>query len=162
MTRRPDIHIIVAMTSDLLIGNAGKLPWTLPEDLHLFKKKTIGNTVIMGRKTYTGIGKVLADRNNIVITSKTVTDNSVESFSSFDEGVRRAVDIGAKIFCIGGREIFAAALPLATELHISWVEGDYEGNTYFPGFNLDNWQETNRSCHAGFTHISYKRKRRQN
>ncbi len=162
MSSPPDLHIVVAMTRDRLIGKAGHIPWKLPDDLQLFRQLTTGHTVVMGRKTFLSIGKALPDRNNIVITSDTIADDSVETFASFDEGIERGVDIGKKIFCIGGREIYRAALPHASHLHISWIDGSYDGDTYFPNFDLDAWIETARAPHTGFIHITYQRKREQN
>lgn len=158
MTHDPAIHIIVAMTGNRLIGSKGELPWELPEDLRLFKETTRGHTLVMGRRTYVSIGRALPDRANIVITSETFPDDSVESFVSFDEGLQRAVDIGRKIFCIGGREIYRAALPLAKQLHVSWIEGEYAGDTYFPEFDLNDWQEVSRMNHTGFSHVIYNKK----
>ena len=158
MKNHPDIHIVVAMTRERLIGNAGQMPWNLPHDLTLFRKLTAGHTVVMGRKTFFSIGKVLPDRSNIVISSSAITDDAVETFASFDEGISRGVDIGRKIFCIGGRDIYRAALPFASHLHISWVDGSYAGDTFFPDFDLADWTETARELHTGFTHITYQRK----
>jgi dihydrofolate reductase len=158
MPNKPDIHIVVAMTRNRLIGNCGNLPWSLPEDLKLFKALTMGQTLIMGRRTHVSIGRALPERNNIVISSKAVPVDAVESFPSFDEGIERAVDIGSEIFCIGGREIYRAALPMAKHLHISWVSDDFEGETFFPEFDLNDWQEISRTSYKDFTHVTYNKK----
>lgn len=159
MTSSPHIHIIVAMTKDRLIGSKGSLPWHLPEDLAIFRRLTMGNTVIMGRRTFESIGEPLDGRRSIVITSQTLDEDSIETCRSFEAGLNYAVKFGADIFCIGGRAIFRAALPTADWLHVSWVEGDYEGDTWFPEFDLDLWTEIERSRHAGFTHVTYRRKK---
>ncbi len=157
-----DLHIIVAMTTSRLIGAGDSLPWDLPEDLRLFRRLTLGQAVIMGRRTFAGIGGPLPGRLNIVIASQGFPGPGVESFPTFAAGLLRAGETGRDIFCIGGREIYRAALPLATHLHISWIEGEFEGDTFFPEFSLDDWKETGREQYAGFTHVSYRRKKGQN
>jgi len=156
-----DINIIVAMTEQRVIGCNGKLPWHLPEDLQLFKRMTIGGTVIMGRKTYESIGGALPDRDNLVVSSRQLPGAGFEICPTLSQAVSRARQLGHKIFCIGGEQLFHEALPLATYLHISWVDGDYEGDTFFPEFDLGNWQETARQRFDNFTHVTYKRKKGQ-
>ena len=118
----------------------------------------MGNTVIMGRRTFESIGGPLPGRHNIVLTSREPDADRIETCRSFEAGLARAEKFDAEIFCIGGRAIFAAALPKADWMHITWVEGHYEGDTYFPEFELAAWEETERSRYAGFSHITYRRK----
>lgn len=162
MKRNPNLHIIVAMTRDRLIGTGGDLPWHINDDLKLFKSLTMGHVVLMGRKTFTSIGKPLEGRHNIVIGSTSPTATGIEVFASFTSGLQRAEEIDTEIFCIGGTSIYRNALPLATYLHISWVDGDYTGDTFFPEFALDDWQETARKRFDDFTHVTYQYKRGQN
>ena len=156
-----EIHIIAAMTENRLIGHQGKLPWTLPEDLRLFRELTSGGAVIMGRATFESLGGPLPGRDNFVVSSKEIATRGVTSCRSFSDAIALASASGHKLFCIGGAEIYRAALPLANFLHISWVNGEYEGDTFFPAFDLDVWQETNRQPFIGFTHVTYQRKRGQ-
>ena len=141
MIANPNLHIIVAMTNEGLIGREGTLPWELPEDLHLFKKLTMGHTVIMGRKTFSGIGAPLAGRRNIIISSKPLSDTGIEVYDTFADALAKAKSLHQEVFCIGGKKIYAEALPLATHLHISWIHGDFSGDTYFPDFDISQWQE---------------------
>lgn len=159
MQENRDLHIVVAMTRDRLIGSAGKLPWKLPEDLKLFRKLTFGQTVIMGRNTFDSIGAPLAGRLNIVISSKRIPESGIEIYQSFAAGLDRARERGRDIYCIGGHDIYLSALPLATHLHISWVDGKFSGDTYFPELNLDAWLKVGEERHTSFTHATYKRKR---
>ncbi len=158
MKRQPDLHIIVAMSDDRLIGASGDIPWNLPEDLKLFRELTMGNSVIMGRKTYESIGHPLTGRNNIVISTSMQKTEGIELFPTFAKGLIRAQSLGREIYCIGGREIYQEALPLASHLHISWIAGDFKGDRFFPDFDQELWQMINKSRHSGFTHISYQRK----
>lgn len=154
----PDIHIIVAMTDAKLIGREGTLPWKLPGDLQLFRKLTMGHTVIMGRNTFESIGAPLAGRKNIIISSKSFDETGIETFNTFAEALEKAKTFDRKIFCIGGKKIYAEALPLATHLHISWIHADFSGDTYFPDFDISQWQEQQQQKFEGFTYTAYQRK----
>ena len=90
MKRHPDLHIIVAMSDDRLIGASGGIPWNLPEDLRLFRDLTMGNSVIMGRETYESIGHPLTGRNNIVISTRMQKTEGIELFPTFAKGLIRA------------------------------------------------------------------------
>ena len=153
----PEIHIVVAMTRKGLIGSHGNLPWKLEEDLKLFRELTMGQTVIMGRKTFDSIGAPLCGRHNIVITSKPLMTEEVFPANSFEQGLEQARTYGQRIFFIGGRAIYKKALPLTDYLHISWVEGNYDGDTFFPDFDINQWQELQIREYDGFTHITYRR-----
>ena len=154
----PAIHIIVAMTKDLVIGNNGQIPWRLPEDLDLFRQMTINQTVLMGRTTYTSIGRPLAQRNNIVISQTLPDTGEITLCNSFTEGITLGKNMKKDIFCIGGKEVYRQALLIADSLHISWVEGNISGDRYFPLFDLSEWHETARQPYPGFVHCSYTRK----
>jgi dihydrofolate reductase len=153
----PTIAIIVAMTSEGVIGAQNGLPWNLPEDLQLFKRKTFGKTVIMGRKTHESIGRPLPGRHNIVLSQTPVNLTGVHVCKSFIEGLAAAVFYGQPVFVIGGAELYKKALQVATELHISWVEEKMKGDIYFPPFDLNDWRVVSVKEHSGFKHIHYHR-----
>lgn len=153
----PAVSIIVAMTSERVIGTQQGLPWHLPEDLQLFKRKTLGKTVIMGRKTHQSIGRPLPGRHNIVLSRAAETLAGVQVCSSFIEGLTEAARHGQQLFVIGGAELYKKALPIASELHISWVEENLEGNVFFPAFDINAWMVLNVTEHSGFNHIHYQR-----
>ena len=150
--------IVVAMTKDQVIGLNGKMPWHISDDLKLFKKITLGGTVIMGRTTFESIGKPLPGRNNIVVsaTVKEIPGSTV--CQDFEEAVKKAEALGSKIFFIGGASIYKQALHLADALHVSWIKQDYAGDTRFPEFDPNLWQETEKNEYPEFTHILYLRK----
>lgn len=154
----PKIAIIVAMTEDHVIGAESGLPWHLPEDLQLFKTLTLGNTVIMGRKTFTSIGKPLPGRHNIVLSRKDNPLVGVEVYPNLLKGLAAAAKHGKPVFVIGGAEVYEKALPIAAEMHISWVEDKYQGDTYFPEFDLNQWQKASQKSCPGFTYTHYLRK----
>jgi dihydrofolate reductase len=133
------LSLIWAMDKNQLIGNANALPWRLPADLAFFKSKTQGHPVIMGRKTYDSLGRPLPNRENIVLTR----DNNVEiSGCSIANSVHDVVELvkGKDAFVIGGAEIYKLFLPLADELVVTFVAGEFYGDTYFPTVDFDQWE----------------------
>jgi len=155
--RIPEVAIIAAMTKNRVIGLGDRLPWNLPEDRHLFKNLTTGNTVIMGRKTYESINHPLADRLNIVL-SRTLTDlPGVTVCKSLIEGLEAAGRFGRPVFIIGGAGLYRKALSVASVLHISWVEKSYAGNVYFPEFELSDWAMAEQKVYPGFRYVRYLR-----
>lgn len=128
------ISLIVAMSSNSVIGKDNKLPWSIPEDLRYFKDITTGHTVIMGRKTYESIGKALPNRRNIILTQNrdflaegcTVVHSVNEVWQLFNRE--------EEIFVIGGSEIYHLFLPFASKLYITQIHAEIEGDTFFPAF----------------------------
>ncbi len=132
------ISIIVAMDKNNLIGGQNKLLWNIPGELKRFREITSGHPIIMGRKTHQSIGRVLPNRTNIIITHD--QDYKVEGtiiVHSLEEALNKAQsEPGSdEIFVIGGGQIYAKALPLADRLYLTVVEGEYQGDTYFPDYS---------------------------
>lgn len=159
--RMPQVAIIAAMTGNLVIGSGNSLPWHLPEDLQLFKRLTMGSTIIMGRKTYTSIGRPLPGRHNIVLSRSRDELSGAQVCDSFIACLTAAAQLGRKVFVIGGEELYRKALPIASELHISWVKDtvpDVPGDVYFPELDLENWIVCESVDHPGFRYTRYQRK----
>lgn len=156
-----EINVIVAMTKDRVIGKDGTLPWHLSEDLKLFKAHTTGNIVIMGRKTFDSIGRPLPNRRNIVV-SKSIREAEkvpgVEYFPDLDHALAAAQEGEGRIFIIGGASIYHQMIEKADRLYISLVEGDFEGDTYFPEIKDDVWKVVKTEPHTGFALKVYERK----
>jgi dihydrofolate reductase len=126
------IKAIVAMAKNRVIGNAGAIPWHLPDDFKFFKATTMGHAILMGRKTYESIGKPLPGRENIVL-SRTMPDRpGVTVLRSLDE-LKEPTD-GRDLFVIGGEEIYRLLLPRVQELYVTKVPQTIEGDTRFPEF----------------------------
>ena len=157
------ISIIVAMSNNSVIGFNNGLPWYLSEDLKNFKKTTLNHTVIMGRKTFDSIGKPLKDRKNIVITRNTsLRISGVVVVNSLSEAISM-VKIPNEIFIIGGEQIYKAALPLAKNLYITRVDGDFDGDAFFPHYDQNEWREVGREDLISekkikFSFLKYERK----
>lgn len=133
------ISIVVAMNHERVIGIDNQLPWHIPEDLAYFKKVTLGKPIIMGRKTFESIGRVLPGRRNIVISRSGFSHDGVEVFTSLDDALN-STDNSTEVSIIGGGEIFSQALPIANSMHVTVV--DYNVNTpstFFPNFDVGQW-----------------------
>ncbi len=143
------------MTTDRIIGKAGRLPWRLPEEMRHFKATTMGHAIIMGRKTWEETGRPLPGRRNIVVTSRAI--EGVETFPTIDDAITAARTTDPEPFVIGGGEIYRAALPLATKLILTWVKMDVEGDTRFPEIDWTAWREVERSAGEGFDIVTYLR-----
>lgn len=154
----PRVALIAAMTRDRVIGSQAKLPWDLPEELQLFKRLTLGGTVMMGRKTFESIGKALPGRQNIVLSRHLQEREGVEIFPSFIEGLAAADKHGKQVFVIGGAGVYQKSLPITSEMHISWIEERYQGDVYFPDFDLNEWRVAEETNYPGFTYTHYIRK----
>ncbi len=136
-----NLSIIVAVGRNNVIGDGVRMPWHIPEDLAYFRSKTLGHNVIMGKKTWLSIGKPLDDRTNLVLSSDrsfsypgVIVCHSLESALSYcgeDES-----------FAIGGASIFEQIMPHASKLYLTKIEGDFEGNRYFPQVDFSLWEQT--------------------
>jgi glycine hydroxymethyltransferase len=149
------LSIIVAMDPNRVIGNQGRLPWNLPEDLQHFKQATQEKTVIMGRKTFQSIGRPLPNRVNIVMSSTLQPQEGVVVCKSMVEALEKAKQQGKDIFVIGGSRVYEAALPLADQLIISHVKQSYEGDTLFPKFDASAWKLVQEQEYPEFTVRTY-------
>ena len=138
------------MSDNRVIGKGNSLPWHLPEDLKYFKRTTMGNSIIMGRKTWDSIGRVLPGRTNIVITrNPSLQVEGIEMVNSLLEAIKLAGKVslinGSKeAFVIGGAEIYKEALPIAKRFYLTRVHAQVEGDTFLSEFDESDWKETSR------------------
>lgn len=135
------LSLIVAMTRDDVIGRGGQLPWRLSADLQRFKALTMGHAILMGRKTFDSLGRVLPGRTSIVVTRQKNLSlpAGVLLAHSLDEALQLAA-ADASPFVIGGGEIYVQALDRAQRLYVTWVEAQIEGDTRFPAWNRAQWR----------------------
>jgi dihydrofolate reductase len=131
--------LVVAMSRNRVIGRNQQLPWKLPADLAYFKRVTMGHPVVMGRRTWESIGRALPGRLNIVVTrDPAYAAPGATVVHSLDEAWRAAGD-AAEVSIIGGSAIFAETLPIADRIHLTQVDADVEGDTWFPEFDRSQW-----------------------
>lgn len=137
-----NLSIIVAMNPKRVIGSRGQLPWHAPEDLKHFKRRTLGHTVIMGRKTYESIGKPLKGRRNIVVTrDPSFTAPGCDIVHDPGMAITLASHIEHQPFVIGGQALYDFALPFARTLFVTKVDVDVTGDTYFPAFDQQAFKQ---------------------
>jgi dihydrofolate reductase len=153
--------IIAAVSTNNVIGSNSKIPWYNEEELEYFKETTIYNAVLMGRKTFESIGKILPNRINIVVSRKTKeTDvaNNLFFFSSIDDAIRYAKKLNVeKLFIIGGSEIYSQTISMVDELLISRIPLEIEGDKYFPIFDSEIWKAEETIEYKSFTIEKYKK-----
>lgn len=135
------ISFVVAMDKNRVIGKNNDLPWHLPEDLKFFKRVTMGHPIIMGRKTHESIGRALPGRENIIVTrDRKYVSEGCTVLHSINEVKDRARDTDEEIFVIGGSEIFKELFPIADRLYITYIDEEFEGDTFFPIFSENDWE----------------------
>jgi dihydrofolate reductase len=126
---------IAAMSLNRVIGAGNKIPWHLPEDFKWFKKMTTGQVIVMGRKTYESIGKPLPNRMTIVLSRSQLNIQGVRVVADFKELGSLGSELARReIFICGGAQVYEQALPLCSDLYLTLVKRNVEGDTFFPAF----------------------------
>ena len=149
------VALIAALDRNFAIGKGNALPWHLPDDLKRFKALTVGKPVLMGRKTAESLGRALPKRRNLVLTrAGRVPFEGMQAVASLDEAVAIAALDGDELCVIGGGELYALALPHATQLHLTHVDALVAcADVFFPRFEANDWREVARMVHpADATH----------
>jgi len=141
-----NICAIAAISENNVIGKDGDLPWKLPKDLEHFRSTTTGHPMIMGRKTFDSFPSPLPDREHIILTrneSLNSSNEQVNYVNSVDEAINLANEITNKntSFIIGGQSIYELFFDYLDEMILTHVHGEYDGDTHFPEFDTENWNE---------------------
>jgi dihydrofolate reductase len=132
------------MTPDHVIGRGNQLPWHIPADLAHFKRLTMGKPVVMGRRTFESIGRPLPRRHNIVVSrDRSYVAEGCTLAHSVQDALNAAGDV-PEIAVIGGAQIFEELLPRADVLRVTYVHAEFDGDTFFPHLNHDDWIERHR------------------
>jgi len=140
------LSIIVAKAKNNIIGKDNALIWHLPEDLKRFKRLTTGHTIIMGRKTFESLGRVLPNRHHIILCNDAQMniDNEnveiLEDISMLDKYVKDKEEH----FVIGGATMYRLLMPMCSKMYITEIDKEFEGDVSFPEINLDEWKVTQR------------------
>ncbi len=143
------LSIIAAIGKNNELGKDNQLLWDLPVDMKHFRETTSGHPVIMGRKTFESIGRALPNRRNVVITrDKSYTHDGIEVVHSLEEALQLFAEPQGKpnieVFIIGGAEMYRQAIELADKLYITYVDGIFEADTFFPLIDPNFWIEKTR------------------
>lgn len=141
------IQLLAALDRNHAIGRGGELPWHLPDDLKRFKALTMGHPILMGRLTAESIGRALPGRRNLVLTrSGEAPCPGQEPIASLQQAIDIAGD--SDLMVIGGGQLYALALPLASQLRLTWVDTEVAGaDAWFPQFDPAQWQVTSEQRH---------------
>ena len=139
------LSIIVAKAKNNVIGKDNKLIWHLSEDLKRFKKLTTGHTIIMGRKTFESIGRILPNRKHVILCNDkqlNIDDENVEIIDDINllEKYEKSEE---ENFVIGGATIYKLLMPKAKKMYITQIDKDFEGDVFFPEIDLKEWNIQN-------------------
>ncbi|MEQ9563092.1 MAG: type 3 dihydrofolate reductase [Woeseiaceae bacterium] len=133
------ISLIVAASTNNIIGMEGGLPWRLPEDLQRFKRLTMGKPIIMGRVTHESIGRPLPGRTNIILTTNPhYMAPGCEVAARLDQALALAGE-AEEVMVIGGAYVYEAFLPMADRIYLTRVRAKIDGDRYFPELDPDEW-----------------------
>ncbi|MFZ3087918.1 MAG: dihydrofolate reductase [Methylotenera sp.] len=157
------LSIIVAIANNGVIGVNNTLPWHLPEDLKRFKALTMGHHIIMGRKTYESLERLLPGRTTVIVTRN--SHYKIEGAliaNSLQAAIALCKD-DDEVFLIGGAELYQNGLKLAHKLYITEIALEVEGDAHFPAYQTNEWQEASREAHTSaqglsFSYVTYVRK----
>lgn len=145
----PHLSLIWAMAENRVIGRENRLPWRLPADLAWFKSHTAGHHIIMGRKTYESLPKLLPGRIHIIVTSD--LHYQAAPGCIVVNGIDAALAAAAgdpEVFVVGGASLYAQTLACASMLYVTLVHARVDGDAYFPDFDWNEWEEVSREDHA--------------
>lgn len=159
------LALIAAIAANRVIGADNELPWRLPEDMKRFRALTTGHAVIMGRKTWESLGTPLPGRQNIVITrDRRYAAPGADVAATLDDALA-LVRLPPPVFCIGGGEVYRAALKYADTLYLTELDRDFTGDVTFPDVDHAAWREVSREPRRsegpdpiGYDFVTYRRR----
>lgn len=140
------LSILVAKARNNIIGKDNKLIWNLPEDLKHFKKLTTGHTIIMGRKTFESLGRILPNRKHIIFSQNPnlkIENDNVQVVHSLLE-IQPLIESKEEAFVIGGSMIYNFLMPYVNKMYVTEINEEFEGDTFFPKIDTNEWKEIER------------------
>lgn len=149
--------IISAMTRDRVIGSGDGMPWHVPEEYQRFLDIIEGQTVIMGRRSYSIFGPDLTSACNVVLSRSSATVKGAIICGSVEEAVNQAASFGTSVFCAGGASIYRQTIPMADAMYLSFIKGQYTGDTFFPDVDFHDWNIESKIDHPNYEFVIYKR-----
>jgi len=149
------LSLCVAMDQNQLIGHNNALPWYLPADLKHFRAITMGKPIIMGHKTYNSIGRPLQDRLNIVLSrNKNLMIAGCQVLHGIEEVLTLSKQYKESVV-IGGTTLYQKLLPKVQRMYVTWIHAEFVGDTYFPDYHSEKWQEVERINYPADEHNIY-------
>ena len=150
--------MIYARARNGVIGKQGQLPWHLPEDLAHFKRTTLGQPVVMGRVTWESLPekfRPLPGRTNVVVSRQTSFKATGAQVVSSLEAAMALFPSSEIVWLIGGAQLYAQALPLASQIVVTEIDADFGGDAFAPSLSPNDWTETQRSSHVSAQGLGY-------
>ena len=149
--------IISAMSTDRVIGSGNGMPWNVRREYQQYLDFVRGNTVIMGRRSFEIFGPDLPLSTNAIVITRRERVGGADVADSLETAVRRANQIGKTVFVAGGASIYELAIPVADAMYLSTIKGSFQGDTYFPQFDENDWKLTEERDETEFLFRRYKR-----
>ena len=158
-----DINLIAAIGKNNELGKNNDLVWRLKGDMKFFRETTMGHPIVMGRKTFESLPKVLPGRKNIVISSNEILNDEIEKYKSIKEFLIKYKEFKEDVFIIGGASIYKQFIDLASKLYLTEIDAvDKDADVYFPMFNKSEWNKEiiseKEENDIKYNHVLYKRK----
>lgn len=154
--------IIAAIGKNRELGRDNKLLWSLKGDLKFFKEKTTNHTIIMGRKTFESLGRLLPNRKHVVISSSNNFPEEVDVYNNIESLLSHYKDTSEELFIIGGAKIYSEFIDYATKMYLTLVDGEFDADVYFPMFDENDWTKTvlseNEENGLKYKHVLYEKK----
>lgn len=137
------------MDENGVIGHEGGMPWHLPNDLRHFKSVTLEKPILMGRRTHESIGRALPKRENLILSRDSgYQAEGCHTVTSIEQGCERVRERAQELMVIGGAQIYQLALPIAHRIYLTRIHAAFEGDTWFPSFEQNDWKEVSQERHS--------------
>ncbi len=158
-----NISLIAAIGKNYELGKNNNLIWNIKGDLKFFKETTMGHPIVMGRKTFESLPRVLPGRKNIVISKSDILNEEIEKYKSIKDFLEKYKNYQDEIFIIGGSLIYSSFIDLSNKLYLTEInKEDKSAQVYFPKFNRNEWTrkvlDSNIENSIEYKHVLYKRK----
>ena len=158
------INIIAAIGKNNELGKNNDLVWRLKGDMKFFRDTTIGHSIVMGRKTFESLPKILPGRKHIVISTSEIKNDEIELYKSIRDFLIKYQNVDEDVFIIGGASIYQQFVDLATKMYLTEIDASDEyADVYFPEFNKEDWDReelaSNQENSINYKHVLYKKKK---
>lgn len=153
------LSIIAAIGKNGELGRNNHLLWNLPGDMKFFKEMTSYHTVVMGRKTFESLPKILPNRKSIVISHQNIDIPGIEVFHSVENFLTAYEDFDEEVFNIGGASLYETLLDYTSKLYLTEVNKEALADTYFPKFNEEDYIKETLDVQSDYKHVLYKRRK---
>ena len=145
------------MSAARVIGRGDGMPWDVPEEYAHFQRLVAGETIVIGRRSYEIFGATLTSAHTVVVSRSTASLPGAVVAPTVAEALEVARGFGRTVFSSGGASVYAQTLPLAEAMYLSYIKGDFTGDSYFPAFSAREWAVERREDHPRFEFVAYRR-----